>query len=75
MLSIAIDKKKDVESILDEIQQLADQSDAKAINDQFAKLISATVESCIAQDHSDVATECIRTFKSLHEFSQMAEDD
>jgi hypothetical protein len=33
MLSIAIDKKKDVESILDDIQQLADLSDSQAIND------------------------------------------
>jgi len=35
MLSIAIDKKKDVENLLDEIQQMHDVSDEKSVNKLF----------------------------------------
>lgn len=35
MLSIAIDKKKDVENLLDEIQQMDDVSDEKSVNKLF----------------------------------------
>jgi hypothetical protein len=65
MLSIAIDKKKDVENVLEEILQVAETNDEKAINDQFAKLVNATVESCIAQNFHHVALECVRCFKNL----------
>jgi len=37
--------------------------------------VSATVESCIAQNFADVANECIRSFKQLADFSQSIQDN
>lgn len=65
LLSIGIDKKKEILNILDEIQLQVDQSDPRIIKEHFGRLIAATCEMCVAQDCHQILHEALRTFMAI----------
>ena len=65
LLSVAIDKKKDILNILDYIQLEVDTGDPRVISDLFGRLVRVTCEICIAQDSTKILFEALRTFRAI----------